>query len=459
MATRAHLCVALLVTTTTAGLLTTGCIFGGGGGDKKAAKAPPAVPAPLAAAPQHVGQPGASVKAPASKHTDEAVARALAAKESAVQWPRPDALSLGDSPPRRVAPVAQPESVARAEPRQPRADLPPAPEAMAVREAPHGATPVAEPDPSPDAVANEPLEVSGSRVAQPAGASQDNVNDILAAKPVTPTGAAADPLAGRVAQRLRENPGDLPAHLDHQLLRFLAEEQAPDLAALSTLPAEDRELLTALIDGLTNFRTGLRADHNVLHSKKVRPLLDMAARLRSQAELWIPTIALCGRVKGYGVYEPMNAQFLAGTSHEVLVYCEVANFASQQNEQGVWEVKLSQEAILYKDDGQRVWQNRKETTVDRARNRRQDFCVAQRVNLPPNLPVDRYILKVTVTDEQVKRLAEATIPIELVAQLDPYQQEQHKPVNVGPIARPGATDEEPRTAGFSPGQTEAVGGK
>lgn len=455
MAARAHVCVAVFVSTF--GLVASGCIFGGGGDKKRAERVPApvsvAVPAPDVA-------PHASAAQP-SKPADDAVAKALAPKESVVQWHDPDALSLGESQPRVDEPSPD---AAPAEPRRsPRIDP-----GEAVRHARRDpAQELAQetaPAPSPDAVANEPLEVKGAAPAdatpQPeaAQASLDEPGD-LSAKVVSVANASAgsDPLAARIAQRLRENPGDVPAHFDHQLFRFLAEEQTPDLGALSTLPSEDRELLTALIDGLSNFRSALRGDTNMLHSRKVRPLLDMAARLKSQAELWIPTIALCSRVKGYGVYEPMNARFVAGAAHEVLVYCEVANFASQQNEQGIWEVKLSQEAVLYKDNGHRVMSNRRESTVDRARNRRQDFCVAQRLVLPANLPIDRYILKVTVTDEQVKRLAEATIPIELVAQLDPQQPQQ--PIEkLGPVARP-SDQPDPRTAGFSSSRTDSVDSK
>ena len=52
------------------------------------------------------------------------------------------------------------------------------------------------------------------------------------------------------------------------------------------------KLIAAVIDGLINFRNGLRQDNNMLLSRKVRPLLEMADRLRSQADLKIPVIAL-----------------------------------------------------------------------------------------------------------------------------------------------------------------------
>jgi hypothetical protein len=183
---------------------------------------------------------------------------------------------------------------------------------------------------------------------------------------------------------------------------------------------------------LSNFRSGVRTDQNMLLSKKVRPLLEFAARLNSQADLTIPTISLCRKVSGFGTYEPIDARFVAGARNEAIVYCEVGNVASQQNEQGIWESRLSQEAVLYTDDGQRVWTNPPQAIVDKSRNRRHDFCVAQKLTLPPNLSINRYILKVTVKDEQARRMAEASMPIQVVAVLDPQQPSTPPVSNVPP---------------------------
>ena len=68
------------------------------------------------------------------------------------------------------------------------------------------------------------------------------------------------------------------------------DQPVPDLATLSSLPSEDSEMLAAVLDGLSNFRNNLRADANMLMSKKVAPLLDAAERLRSRAGLTIGTV-------------------------------------------------------------------------------------------------------------------------------------------------------------------------
>ena len=195
----------------------------------------------------------------------------------------------------------------------------------------------------------------------------------------------------------------------------MRDESVPDLGAIARLPAEDRELLSALLDGLSNFRSALRAEANMLQSKKVAPLMEMGDRIRGQGELHIPAIALCTSVTTFGVYEPMEpAEFKSGPNNAAVLYCEVANFSSQLNTKRLWETRLKHEAVIYSETGLDVWQDKPDTVTDLSRNRRHDFYVVKKLLLP-NIPVGRYLLKVTVTDLQMNRVAEATVPIQVVA--------------------------------------------
>jgi hypothetical protein len=229
-----------------------------------------------------------------------------------------------------------------------------------------------------------------------------------------------DELTRRFTQQVKDYPTEVAAHLDLQLLQFLQGQSVPQMQSLSTLPAEDREMLSALLDGLTLFRNGVRADNNMLLSKKIRPLLDLSDRLRTQAELTIPTVALCKGVKAFGVYEPIEpARFEAGRDQWVILYCEVENFASQLDEQKRWETKLTQEIVLYTEqNGLEVWRDKTadHSIVDYSRNRRHDFYIVKRVHLPAQLTIGRYLLKVSVVDQQVNRVAENSVPIQIVAQ-------------------------------------------
>jgi len=56
---------------------------------------------------------------------------------------------------------------------------------------------------------------------------------------------------------------------------------------------------------LSNFRGGLRADNNMLLSRKIKPLMDVADRLRTQATDG-SVVVLCTRVDNYGKYDPIQ---------------------------------------------------------------------------------------------------------------------------------------------------------
>ena len=63
-----------------------------------------------------------------------------------------------------------------------------------------------------------------------------------------------------------------------------------------------------------------------------------------------------------------------------------------------------------------VWSDKKKNYIDISHTRRHDFFTAKIIQLPANLTIGRYLLKVSVEDQQVKRIAENTIPIEIVAE-------------------------------------------
>ncbi|CAN5466683.1 hypothetical protein BH10PLA1_BH10PLA1_08790 [soil metagenome] len=225
-----------------------------------------------------------------------------------------------------------------------------------------------------------------------------------------------DQLMQQLSGKVKSNPRDVSAQLDFQLLQFLRGEQVPQMKTLGGLQSEDREVLTALLDGLSNFRSNVRNDGNQMLGQKIRPLVEMAERLRGQADLARPTAALCTRVDGYGVYDPIDpAHFSAGREHPVIVYCEVENFSSQLNDKKQWETRLSNEAVLYTETGMAAWTEKSKSVIDLSRNRRHDFFIINTTKLPSTLVIGRYILKISVTDQQSNRVAETTIPIQITA--------------------------------------------
>lgn len=236
-------------------------------------------------------------------------------------------------------------------------------------------------------------------------------------------GGVSAPTSGeldhKLSQHVKDYPQDLPGQLDYQLLQLVRGDSVPQLSVIAGLNNEDRELLAAMLDGISNFRSAVKADGNLLISKKVRPLLELGERLRSQAELTIPVVALCKKVEGFGVYDPMEpARFAAGREQPAIVYCEIDNFSSQLDGQRRWTTMLAEEVVLYDEqNGLEVWREKQtRSIVDYSRNRRHDFFLVKMIKLPANLTIGRYLLKVSVVDQQVQRVAENTVAVEIVAQ-------------------------------------------
>jgi hypothetical protein len=237
------------------------------------------------------------------------------------------------------------------------------------------------------------------------------------AKPkVTPQDAS---LSDQLAKRIKENPRDVAAHLDYQLYQFATGQSVPQLQPLASLPGEDREVIAAVMDGLSNFRTSVQADENQLLSKKIRPLVELSDRLRAQADLSLPSVVLCKKVTGYGVYEPIDpAAFPRGRETQAILYTEVTNFNSQKTDNVQWRTSLAHSATLYKDSGVPVWSDKTTEVFDNSRNRRHDFFVVKMVKLPSSLPSGNYVMKVTVVDRQTNRMAEASTPLTIVGDGD-----------------------------------------
>lgn len=222
-----------------------------------------------------------------------------------------------------------------------------------------------------------------------------------------------DELERRLAERIRTDSRDLAAHLDYQLIQLLRGRQVPQMQNISSLSIEDREILAALLDGLSNFRANAGSDRSAMLSRRVQPLLEMSQRLRAATVLSVPTLVLCRKVDGFGVYDPVDTDRLpAGQETALVMYCEVENFSSRRDAQG-WVTELTEEAVLYNERGQRVWHEARQPIRDLSRNRRHDFFVARRVKLPV-LPAGHYTLTVSIADQQSNRITEKSLNIRLV---------------------------------------------
>jgi len=223
--------------------------------------------------------------------------------------------------------------------------------------------------------------------------------------------STADELLAKLSRAVKDDPKNLSAHLDLQLLHLLLGHATPQMDAIASLSAEDRELIAAVLDGFNNFRATTRTEFGGLLARKIKPLLEMADRLRAQSDLRVANLSLCFRVDGFGNYEPIT-HFVANREYPVILYCEIDNFSSRLNGSKYWETNLTQECLLYNAAGQRIWEDKRTSIADTCRNRRRDFFVVKMIRIP-SLAAGQYSLKVTITDPASNRGTQATLPIQI----------------------------------------------
>lgn len=145
--------------------------------------------------------------------------------------------------------------------------------------------------------------------------------------------------------------------------------------------------------------------------------------------LELGSVAMCTRVESFGRFTPYPAaKFVAGRGVPIIVYTEVKNFdqrpavpagaqpSADPASPGAWSVELGQELTLYFDsDGSKQWHQAMQTVRDVARSKRSDYYLVQRIDLPANLSVGRYNLKVLVRDQRTGQEVERALPLEIVA--------------------------------------------
>lgn len=143
--------------------------------------------------------------------------------------------------------------------------------------------------------------------------------------------------------------------------------------------------------------------------------------------LQMANLRLCTRVMGFGRYDAYSGNdFVAGRPIRAIVYAEIDGFQPRPAKEGdplqqgvalseQKTVDLSQSLTLYHDAGtMQAWHRPFQRVMETSRNVRQDFYLIQQIELPKNLPIGEYRLKVTVRDNTTGAENETFIPIRVV---------------------------------------------
>jgi hypothetical protein len=257
-------------------------------------------------------------------------------------------------------------------------------------------------EPGPEPEAEPPMELA---LAEPATLPPTPKPQALPVKPspaepVTEPAESVDPWADGLAalqafasSKLAK--GDENAEdwrLRRRLLDWLSQEQvnagpmdASWSSVLSILAAATPE------DGAVDLKATARA-------------------LQEQAPLQITGLRLCRKVRGYGDYDPVDAELRP--KQGVVLYCELNGVAAEEKD-GLFHSRLDATISLEKPDSDvPVWSQSLERAVDVCRRRRLDYYVAYRLSLPDSVDPGTYTLTVRQHDAVADR--DVTESMELV---------------------------------------------
>ncbi len=207
---------------------------------------------------------------------------------------------------------------------------------------------------------------------------------------------------------LKKNVGAHPTLSTSLALALLDSGSATD--AVKGLSEADQKVFNDLLGALDTMKT---ADAGATLSDRAAPLLDAAKKWQAAADLSLPRLVLASRVDSFGVFTAMDPVFEQGKRHTVIIYCEVANFASQKGTDGWYTTHLTQQETLMTEDKLLVWRPNAEDVEDRSLNQRHDFYLVKKLTIPENLAAGKYTLIMNVTDKVGDKKNIVTLPIEI----------------------------------------------
>lgn len=202
-------------------------------------------------------------------------------------------------------------------------------------------------------------------------------------------------------------------HVHLRLLYLMANQQQQAMDPIPGIPSAEQEFWQHLLWGMADyFRDDSISDRHSRATQAVSQLRTAIERLRSQADLEIRNLVFCRKITSFGTYEtvPQN-QFRAG--EQVLIYTELDNFKSELTEEGQYRTRLKSTIEIYPDvvrGGERpIKRFDFSPTEDICRRNRRDYFHSYIINLPANLPLGDYRLKLIVEDQLGGKMATDTI--------------------------------------------------
>jgi hypothetical protein len=237
---------------------------------------------------------------------------------------------------------------------------------------------------------------------------------------LTASDGSTDATVGQRISALRnhlvDHPGDQDAiwRLAFLLMATGREGEASDLLSDANL---DPTRATVDTLGLINRLRDALQEPGPGTNEALVALEGLHRILVKDAELLVPTVALCTKVSTFGVYDEMRHEALIPyRPNRVIVYCEIRNFDAESLPDGGHRVCLASRLELLTANGDSIWIHEEPEIVDIARQRRKDFFLAQLVTFPAGMAPGEYVLKVSIEDKLATKAGEASYAFHMPSQ-------------------------------------------
>lgn len=222
-------------------------------------------------------------------------------------------------------------------------------------------------------------------------------------------------LRRELSQHASYDESPLRHYLVMAALSLVDPEREINPEALYDLDGQERDLLRAYQAFFRKLGTELKGSRS--DAALVALLDELKMAITDKGPLKIARAELCTSVEGFGRFETFDKYaFLAGVAQPVVIYTEIEEFTSVQNQKGEWVTDLWQELVIYNThDNLPIWHQEWRAAPDVSSRKRTDFFISYVVTLPERLTVGQYTLKVRVRDEKSGLIAESGIPFSIVA--------------------------------------------
>lgn len=199
----------------------------------------------------------------------------------------------------------------------------------------------------------------------------------------------------------------IASHAYLRMLYLMANRQERALEVIPNITAADQEFWQQMFWAMSNYfdtegipNSSDRATHTVSQ------LSEAIDGLRQRANLELRNVVFSTKIDGFGSYDRFErAEFHPG--QPVLIYSEVRNFLSDPTSNGQYKTTLKSTIEIHRGGTQGGFISKQEfpPTEDICRNRRNDYFHSYLLNIPQDLPVGPYVLKLIVEDQLNHKVA------------------------------------------------------